>query len=139
LPGETCQDFEKTLRFIKEARPWLYAVSPTSGFCVLNRHTTLHADAARYNLEEPVHPFYWRTRDGSNDYLERFRRFERFCREAKELGYPNHLLDETLPKQFLLGKYFLFHGDKASAKRAFELSLSRELVPEAARQLLSQC
>ena len=137
LPGETREDFRKTLAFIAEARPWLSLVSPTTGFCVINKATRIYRHPPV--TIDTSHAVYWEDKDGENDYPERFRRYEEFCAAAEKLGYPGHLLDATVPKWFMKGSYFLSRKDLGAAQFCFTESFRTEELKEAAAAKLELC
>lgn len=85
FPGETKEDFDCTLKFLERNRDYFDGVIPADGLCVIERHSLLYKNAERFGLYLNPHPFFWQNRDGDNNYLERFRRFEEFCGKAEEL------------------------------------------------------
>ncbi len=85
FPGEKEEDFECTLKFLERNREYFDGVIPADGLCVIERHSALYKNAERFGLYLNPHPFFWQTRDGDNNYPERFGRFERFCQRAEEL------------------------------------------------------
>ncbi len=86
FPGEGRVDFDKTLKFIEKSRDYIDETIPAEGFCVIERHSLLYKNAEHFGLYLNPHPFYWKTPDGENNYIERFSRFEEFCKKAVALG-----------------------------------------------------
>lgn len=89
FPGETEEDFQKTLDLLKRNREIFSQVHPSETFC--------HIDPGTYLINHPeefgvhvlsMHPLYWESADGENTYLERLRRHQVFCQLATSLNIP---------------------------------------------------
>ncbi|PIR18846.1 MAG: hypothetical protein COV48_05265, partial [Elusimicrobia bacterium CG11_big_fil_rev_8_21_14_0_20_64_6] len=65
------------------------------------------------------HHLYWSSNGGENDYAERFRRYEEFCRVALDLGIPetSGVLSAKPDKRRLLDEYAL-HRARLEAQPA---------------------
>jgi len=88
MPGETRGDFDLTLKFLVKARPFLDSILASQSFCVLDKNTFLHNHAADFGIENREHHLYWSSNRGTNNYPERLKRYEEFCRLALFLGLP---------------------------------------------------
>ena len=82
FPGEEEDDFEQTLEFIERNKDHIDELLPVEGLCVIERDSRLYKEAKHYGLYSNPHPHYWKTKDGKNTYLERFRRFEALVSKA---------------------------------------------------------
>jgi len=134
MPGETCGDFELTLEFLLKARPYLDSVLASQSFCVLDKNTALYNNAGAFGIENREHHLYWTSDSGKNNYPERLKRYEEFCRLALFLGLPetSGVLRKKPDKWLLLGDYFLNSGDRAKARTCFRRSLKTENFKETA-------
>jgi len=88
FPGEEQDDFEQTLLFLEQHQKDIDELIPSDGFCAIERISLLYKYAHENGLFTNPHPFYWRSRDGRNTYLERFRRFDAFLQKAFSLHVP---------------------------------------------------
>jgi radical SAM superfamily enzyme YgiQ (UPF0313 family) len=118
FPTETKEDFEDSLRFLERNRRWLAGVDAGVG-CYIAPFTPLGLEPGRYGVQEPVHPSYWRTRDGLNTFPVRWSRRDRFFRSAKRLGLsmpPGWRFDS--PDKWIFHRDYYKHiGDDAAARR----------------------
>ena len=89
LPAETRGDFQETLTFIERNASNIWEVRLTAPTTNIPPGTPLDTEPGRFGLKH-AHPEKWDTADGSNDYPERVRRFEEFCRRM--LDIPGMLL-----------------------------------------------
>ncbi|MDX6768731.1 MAG: radical SAM protein [Elusimicrobiota bacterium] len=89
LPGETEEDFNLTLEFVRDHKAWISQVSPCHALCLFPKGTTGRADPAalgiRY-LDDGEHN--WESLDGTNTLPVRMDRFERFIALAYGLDIP---------------------------------------------------
>jgi radical SAM superfamily enzyme YgiQ (UPF0313 family)/MoaA/NifB/PqqE/SkfB family radical SAM enzyme len=138
LPGETRADFERTLKFLVQARPFLDSVLASQSFCVLDKNTPLYNDAAAFGIEGREHHLYWR--QGRNTYPERLKRYEEFCRLALFLGLPetSGVLRVKPDKWLLLGDYYLHAGDRKKAATCYRRSFKTENFRETAARRLEE-
>lgn len=128
LPTETRRDFEETLRFLARVRPHIETVLASQSFAVIDKGTEPHAHPERFGVSGRDHHLYWTSNEGENDYAERFRRYEEFCRVAIALGVPevSGVLREKPDKWRLLGEHALYRRDWLGAVRALRRALRRE-------------
>jgi radical SAM superfamily enzyme YgiQ (UPF0313 family) len=138
MPGETRGDFELTLKFLLKARKYLDSVLASQSFCVLDKNTALYNNAGAFGIDNREHHLYWASNRGKNNYPERLKRYEEFCRLALFLGLPENsgVLRRKPDKWLLLGDYFLNSGAAAKARTCFRRSLKTENFRETAIQRL---
>jgi len=126
LPTETLDDFQGTLKFLQENRPCMDSILASQSFCVIDKGTYLYNHPQEFGITNREHNIYWQSNNGENNYAERFRRYEEFCRLALSLGVPetSGVLKEKPDKQKLLGDYFQYKQKILN----FNLIESRELA-----------
>jgi hypothetical protein len=118
-PTETDEDFHKTLRFIKQNRIWIDAISPSQSFMVILKNTYLYDHLSEFNIEPNPHHLYWKTIDGKNTYPIRFARYELFCKLCIDLNLSGvGVAEEKIDKWQLLGEYYFTHEN--DYQKAFE-------------------
>jgi radical SAM protein with 4Fe4S-binding SPASM domain len=139
IPTETEQDFEQTLGFIRRNRENIDSVLASQSFCVIDKGTYLYIHAGQFSIKNKDHHLYWET-DGNN-YAERFKRYEEFCKLALSLGLPetSGVLRVKPDKWQLLGDYYLFKNDYAQAMECFRKSLELESRNDNTLQKIEQC
>ncbi len=124
FPGETREDFQKTLDFIKETGKYLERVYPSRTCCAVEEHSVLHKDPERFGIRTPVeHHLYWETIDGENTYplrVEKCAEFERFClgigvRVDRGVG-----TTVEMDRLYSLGFYYDYMGNSGEAARYFQ-------------------
>lgn len=140
MPGETRGDFNLTLKFLLNARPYLDSVLASQSFCVLDKNTELYNNSRAFGIENREHHLYWSSNRGRNNYPERFKRYQEFCRLALFLGLPETSgVSRVKPdKWLLLGDYFLNAGDRGKARTCLRRSLKTENFKETAAARLRQ-
>ncbi len=139
IPTEQEDDFRKTLEFLKRNRDSIDSVLASQSFCVIDKGTYLHSHAEEFGIKNADHHLYWET--NGNNYAERFRRYEEFCKLALSLGLPetSGVLRAKPDKWMLLGDYHLFKKDYTSALECFQKSLELESASNAASQRIEEC
>lgn len=89
LPGETEQDFQDTLAFVRRNKDYIPKVHPAEAFCSFTPGTPGYENPERWGIKK-VHTIdYWESEDGTNTWPVRLRRFEEFCTLVHELGIPS--------------------------------------------------
>lgn len=140
-PTETRADFEETLRFMAAVRPHVDSVLASQSFCTMEKNTRLYQDHERFGVSGREHHLYWTSNGGENDYAERMRRYEEFCRMALSLGLPetSGVLARKPDKWLLLGAYHE-HGRRfARAVMCYRRSLRLERDNADTRARLAFC
>jgi radical SAM superfamily enzyme YgiQ (UPF0313 family) len=89
LPGETDSDAEKNIDFLERNAGDIGAVNPAPGFCLISPGTLAYEDPSKYGIDLSNGGYYWQSTDGSNTFVKRLERFERFIAATHELGIPS--------------------------------------------------
>jgi radical SAM superfamily enzyme YgiQ (UPF0313 family) len=139
IPTETEDDFRQTLEFLKRNRENIDSVLASQSFCVIDKGTYLYTHAQDLGIKNSDHHLYWEA--NGNNYAERFRRYEEFCRLALALGLPetSGVLGVKPDKWMLLGDYYFFKKDYPKAIEYFKNSLQLESWNEVTLEKLEQC
>ncbi|MBI3547477.1 MAG: radical SAM protein [Elusimicrobia bacterium] len=141
MPSETREEFQESLAFLTRVRPHLDSILASQSFAVIDKDTPLHRNPERWGVTNQDHHLFWESNGGENDYAERFRRYEEFCRLALFLGVPetSGVLAQKPDKWFLLGSYW--HYKKRWHRAALHLmrSLRRETATVQTLSLLAGC
>ncbi|MDD5119810.1 MAG: radical SAM protein [Candidatus Omnitrophica bacterium] len=89
FPGETDEDFQSTLKAIKENRQYIGQIGAIS-VCLVNHNSDLENNHQRYNLILPgdtrIRAKEWRSSDNLSTYQLRRQRAERILSMANEIG-----------------------------------------------------
>lgn len=88
FPGETEEDFEETLNFLKRNRDFFVQVHPSETFCCIDPGTYLFNHPEEFGVANHCHSLFWNSVDGKNVYPERLRRHQIFCELANTLNIP---------------------------------------------------
>jgi len=108
---------------------------------VLDKGTYLYNNADKFGISGREHHLFWESENGRNNYLERFDRYERFCKKALEMGIPetSGVLSVKPDKWFLLGEYHKYKREYSKAVECFERSLRDESNNIFTKSLLDEC
>ena len=115
FPGETEEDFEETLNFLKRNKEFFVQVHPSETFCCIDPNTYLSSHLEEFGVADKCHSLFWNSRDGKNTYPERLRRHQAFCELANALNIP---LSPGGHKIMLHKEYFLKEYSKYKLSRA---------------------
>lgn len=139
MPTETRADFAQTLRFLERVRPSIDSVLASQSFCVVDKGTIFHREPEKFKITGERHHLFWKGENG-NDYPERFRRYEEFCRLARRLGLPegSGVLDLKPDKWLLLGQYWEHEKNWRRAALCYARSLRKELASESTKEALAR-
>ncbi|HRY28508.1 MAG TPA: radical SAM protein [Elusimicrobiota bacterium] len=89
FPGETEEDFQRTLDFLKRNKRSLDRAYPSATFTSLEEHSPLAENYAAFGIESEngrrPHNLYWKMPEG-NDYPVRLERYKKFRALALRLG-----------------------------------------------------
>jgi len=110
FPGETEEDFENTLDFLKRNAANINTAYPSRTFFTIEPHSYLESHLNEYGIiPNSEHGQYWVSRDGKNVYPERMRRCEEFSKLAAAVGVDVGSGLQTsleLDHWFSLGNYY---------------------------------
>jgi len=110
LPTETRDDFAMTLEFLNRNRENMDTILASQSFCVIDKGTYLYNHPDEFGIKYRNHHLYWESNNGENDFCERFKRYEEFCKLALSLGIPetSGVLKNKPDKWQLLGDYYFY-------------------------------
>jgi radical SAM superfamily enzyme YgiQ (UPF0313 family) len=140
-PGESQEDFDATLSFLVRARPHIDSVLASQSFCTVEKNTLLYREADLRGIVDREHHLFWESDCGANNYPERFRRYEEFCRLALFLKLPetSGVLERKPDKWFLLGSYRRYKKEYVRAISCYRRSQRREATNPELRSRLDEC
>ncbi|HOX22239.1 MAG TPA: radical SAM protein, partial [Elusimicrobiales bacterium] len=142
FPGESEEDFGKTLSFLEQAAPHLDRVYASATFTSLEEGSHLTAHRQDFGIKIPppdsFHNLYWESEDGTNNYPVRMKRYKRFRARAIELGldaYKGVQGDLEQSSLLSLAEFYRYKGDHIQAIEnllaAFDINSSNEAVLDA--------
>ncbi len=124
-PGETEEDFERTIDFVKEIHPYIHHVYPSYTMTHLEGRLGLAPESWGIEKGQPEH--FWTSRDGLNTYPVRLERYERFVHEVSAVG-ANVITCLNMPigahVEFKLGEYHAFRNEPAKALKHYRKYLA---------------
>jgi hypothetical protein len=140
FPGETEDDFGMTLDFLRRNAGSLDRAYASATFTSLEEHSYLTEHKAEFGIRPAdEHHLYWETADGTNDYLVRQDRYERFRKLAISLGIDAYKgVDGTMEqdKKNNLSQYYRHKGDHFEAIKNLLGYLETDLYSEPMRKEL---
>ena len=133
LPGETEEDYDDLIKFIRKNKRSLSMVNPSINFCVFFPGSYAYHDPEKYGIDITDGPNFWRTLDNKNTFPVRMQRFEQFVAEAKAAKLDNLFNTSEVPNKYqMLFTYYATVKDKENALKCYRMipqeSLSNELV-----------
>ncbi|MBI3547474.1 MAG: radical SAM protein [Elusimicrobia bacterium] len=145
FPGETEEDFEQTLVFLRRNRASLDRVYASATFTSLEDRSYLKDHEAEFGIRrqdpERFHNLYWESDDGANTYPVRLARYKRFRELAISLGVDaykgvNGALE--LDQLSNLAQYHHHVGEPLAAVEQYLKYLELDLYHEPTRRHLEQ-
>lgn len=145
LPGETEEDFQETLHFLRRNRDSFDRVYASATFTSLEEHSFLTEHLEESGIrpvpQERFHNLYWESADGTNTYPVRLDRYLRFRELAVSLGIDaykgvNGALDQDRLSN--LAQYHHHSGRPLTALRYFLDYLELDLYHEPTRRHLAR-
>ena len=124
-PGETEEDFQKTMDFLREMHPHIHFIYPS--YTMTHLEGRLHSEPEKWGLEPGQDAHFWRSADGTNTYPIRLERYQRFVREAQALGTGlGHCLNMPVEDlvELKLGEYYQFTKEYDLALAHFKRHLA---------------
>lgn len=88
FPGETEQNFQDNLDFLKRNKEVFTQVHPSETFCHIDPNTYLFNHPEEFGIANCNHSLFWESINGKNTYPERLRRHQIFCELANSLNIP---------------------------------------------------
>lgn len=88
FPGETEDDFQQTLKFIKDNKEYITNAYPSRTYFTIEQNSYIASNLSEFGIvwQKGVHGQYWQNRDNTNNYLVRLNRCTRFSETAINLG-----------------------------------------------------
>lgn len=122
LPGETEDDFQHLLDFIKENKRFINMINPSLLFCAFYPGSSGFSNPDQCNIENlSLGPLFWNTKDGQNTYPMRMERYERLMKLVRELKLDNFMQTDEVPhKHQLLFEYYVRKNDIEKAKEHYK-------------------
>ena len=145
FPGETEEDFEQTLEFVRRNSASLDRVYASATFTSLEENSVLADKRAQFGIREErpgeFHHLYWESEDGTNTYLVRQERYRRFRKLAIELGidaYRGVIGSVEQDRLANLAQYYRYRGDHVKAVESLIDYLERDFYNEPMRRELER-
>ncbi|HRY28513.1 MAG TPA: radical SAM protein [Elusimicrobiota bacterium] len=143
FPGETEEDFQLTLDFLRRNRPWLDMAYGSATFTSLEEYSYLAEHPREFDIRQETahtaHNLYWDSLDGKNTYPVRLDRYARFRRTCRELGLDAYKgLDGALELDRLanLAHYYQYRDRRLEAIGAYVDYLERDRASRPMREQL---
>lgn len=87
FPGETEEDFQQTLGFLRRNGNYITVAYPSRSYCTIEPYSYLEKHMEEFAMvPNKIDNVYWESVDKKNHYPERLRRCEEFSKLALELG-----------------------------------------------------
>jgi radical SAM superfamily enzyme YgiQ (UPF0313 family) len=141
FPGETEEDFTMTLDFLRRNAGSLDRAYASATFTSLEEYSDLTERKAEFGIRaSDEHNLYWETADGTNNYLVRHDRYERFRKLAISLGIDAYKgVDGTMEqdRRNNLSQYYRYKGDHFEAIKNLLGYLELDLYSEPMRRELA--
>lgn len=143
FPGETEDDFTMTLDFLRRNYRSLDRAYASATFTSLEEFSYLTDNKPEFGIKDTgnaLHNLYWETKDGSNTYLIRQDRYERFRKLAITLGIDaykgvNGTVEQD--RRNNLAQYHHYKGDHFESIKNLLASLELDFYSEPIREQLA--
>jgi radical SAM superfamily enzyme YgiQ (UPF0313 family) len=141
FPGETEQDFQLTLDFVRRNRASFDRIYASATFTSLEEHSYLTEHKAEFGItrDRDPHHLYWRSEDGLNTYPVRLDRYKRFRKICIELGIDAYKgIDGSLEQdeRANLAQYHQYADERLLAIEHYLAYLERDPLNAAMRERL---
>jgi radical SAM superfamily enzyme YgiQ (UPF0313 family) len=143
FPGETEDDFAMTLDFLRRNSRSLDRAYASATFTSLEEFSYLTDNKPEFEIKDSgnsLHNLYWETKDGTNTYLIRQDRYERFRKLAISLGIDaykgvNGTVEQD--RRNNLAQYHHYTGDHFESIKNLLASLELDFYSEPNREQLA--
>ncbi len=133
LPGETEEDFDYLLNWLRKNKNAFNMINPSIVFCEFYPGSLGNKQPEQYGIDLSKGTLFWETFDKTNTYPIRMERFERFCRMAKKYHLDNLFNIQELPnKNEMLFRYYFASKEFDRAIEYYDLINSEQKTPELA-------
>lgn len=134
LPGETDEDFDYLLRWLKKNKKAFDMINPSIIFCEFYPGSLVNEQPEKYGIDLSKGTLFWETYDKTNTYPIRMERFERFCRMAKKYKLDNIFnVQELSNKNEMLFRYYFASKQYDRAIEYYDQIDSERRTPEITR------
>lgn len=131
LPGETDEDFDYLVHWLKKNKKAFNMINPSIIFCEFYPGCLVYEQPAKYGIDLSKGTLFWETYDKTNTYPIRMARFERFCRMAKKYNLDNLFDVQELPNKYeLLFRYFFVSKEYDRALEHYSRITPEQKTPE---------
>jgi len=140
LPGETEEEANENIEFIRSNAQRISAVNPSPAFCAISPGTIAFENSEKYGIDLSGGTDYWVSNDVTNNYLKRLERFERFVSTVHELGIPCVYSHSRLAnRNEAIGNYYFAVGDFEKAIPYYEEAIKSESKNQICTEKLNVC
>lgn len=130
FPGETEEDFQKTIDFVKEIGPYVERVYPSRTYCAMEEFSYIYEHPKKFGVKTPFnHHLYWETTDGKNNYpvrLKRCAKFEKLCNKLNIQVDCGVMTSVDMDNWYNLGNYYQFSGNFSEAAKYYRRYLKED-------------
>ncbi|MFA6317103.1 MAG: radical SAM protein [Elusimicrobiota bacterium] len=107
LPGETEEDFEEQLAFLRRNHRHISTIAPSLWFCYFPKGSEGFRHPGKHGIDLELGSLYWMSADKTNNYLTRMERFVRYTDLMQELGVTCLFGYPALPNRRALASAYL--------------------------------
>jgi anaerobic magnesium-protoporphyrin IX monomethyl ester cyclase len=142
FPGESEEDFQQTLEFLKRNAENITKAYPSRTYCTIEPHSYLEQHMEEFDMvPNAINNIYWESKDGRNTYPGRLKRCEIFSSLATSSGVSVGLGLQTsveLDRWYNLGFYYESKNDYKNAIDCFSKYLRLDAKNETIINRLEQ-
>ncbi|MCX6545093.1 MAG: radical SAM protein [Acidobacteria bacterium] len=106
LPGETDEDFQAQMDFLRRNHSYISVIAPSLWFCYFPEGSEGCKNPEKHGLDLDLGSLWWSTADGTNTYPMRMERFVRYTDLMQELGVQCIFGYPVLPDRLALLKEY---------------------------------